>query len=54
MNPAFFAAHPALACAVLLTSCVPLAVVYMGQPVKLDHLWAAACLLGAVYFTFRG
>lgn len=32
---------------------VPFAVLYMGQPVKLDYLWAAACLLGAVYFVFR-
>ena len=27
---------------------------YMDQPVKLDYLWAALCLLGAVYFIFRG
>ena len=33
---------------------VPFAVVYMGQPLKLDYLWAGLCLLGAVYFTFRG
>jgi len=33
---------------------VPFAVFYMGQPVKLDFLWAGLCLLGAVYFTFRG
>ncbi len=33
---------------------VPFAVLYMGQPVKLDFLWAGLCLLGAVYFTFRG
>jgi len=25
----------------------------MGQPLKLDFLWAGMCLLGAVYFTFR-
>lgn len=31
----------------------PFAVVYMGQPLKLDHLWAALCLVGAVYFVFR-
>jgi uncharacterized protein len=28
--------------------------VYMNQPLKLDYLWAALCLLGAVYFIFRG
>ncbi|HEY6133203.1 MAG TPA: DMT family protein [Rubrivivax sp.] len=32
---------------------VPFAVVYMGQPLKLDYLWAGLCLLGAVYFIFR-
>ena len=33
---------------------VPFAVVYMQQPLKLDYLWAALCLVGAVYFIFRG
>ena len=33
---------------------VPFAVLYMDQPVKLDYLWAALCLMGAVYFIFRG
>jgi uncharacterized protein (DUF486 family) len=32
---------------------VPFAVFYMKQPVKLDFLWAALCLCGAVYFIFR-
>ena len=32
---------------------VPFAVVYMGQPLKLDYLWAGICLTGAVYFMFR-
>ena len=32
---------------------VPFAVFYMNQPVKLDYLWAALCMLGAVYFMFR-
>ena len=32
---------------------VPFAVFYMNQPIKLDYLWAALCLLGAVYFVFR-
>jgi len=32
---------------------VPFAWLYMGQPLKLDYLWAALCLLGAVYFIFR-
>jgi uncharacterized protein (DUF486 family) len=25
----------------------------MDQPLKLDFLWAALCLVGAVYFVFR-
>ena len=33
---------------------VPFAVLYMDQPIKLDYLWAGLCLLGAVYFIFRG
>jgi uncharacterized protein (DUF486 family) len=32
---------------------VPFAVLYMGEPVKLDFLWAGLCQLGAVYFIFR-
>ena len=32
---------------------VPFAVFYMRQPLRLDFLWAALCLLGAVYFMFR-
>ena len=33
---------------------VPFALFYMRQPLKLDFLWAGLCLLGAVYFMFRG
>ena len=32
---------------------VPFAVLYMKQPLKLDYLWAACCIMGAVYFVFR-
>ncbi len=32
----------------------PFAILYMRQTLRLDHLWAALCLLGAVYFAFRG
>ena len=39
---------------VTLSVFVPFAVLYMGEPVKLDYLWAALCILGAVYFIFRG
>jgi len=39
---------------ITLTVFVPFAVIYMNQPMKLDFLWAALCLCGAVYFVFRG
>ena len=38
---------------ITLTIFVPFAVMYMGQPLKLDYLWAGLCLMGAVYFIFR-
>ena len=38
---------------ITLTVFVPFAVFYMKQPLKLDYLWAALCILGAVYFIFR-
>ena len=33
---------------------VPFSVLYMKQAPRLDFLWAGLCLLGAVYFVFRG
>lgn len=39
--------------AITLAVFVPFAVLYMGQPLKLDYLWAGLCLVGAVYFIFR-
>ena len=38
---------------ITLSVFVPFAVFYMGQPIKLDYLWAALCLMGAVFFIFR-
>lgn len=38
---------------VTLTVFVPFVLFYMRQPMKLDYLWAALCMLGAVYFVFR-
>ncbi len=38
---------------ITLSVFVPFAVLYMGQPLKLDYLWAALCLMGAAYFIFR-
>jgi len=31
---------------------VPFAMLYMGEGLKLNYLWAGLCLLGAVYFIF--
>jgi len=33
---------------------VPFAVLYMRQSLKWDYLWASLCIMGAVYFMFRG
>src|SRR5829696_5790384 len=38
---------------ITLSVFVPFAVLYMRQPLKLDYIWAAFCLCGAVYFVFR-
>jgi uncharacterized protein len=38
---------------ITLTVFVPFAALYMKQPVKLNFLWAALCMAGAVYFVFR-
>jgi uncharacterized protein (DUF486 family) len=32
---------------------VPFAFLYMDQPLKLDYVWAAICMVGAAYFIFR-
>ena len=39
---------------VTLSLFVPFSVFFMKEQLKLDYLWAALCLLGAVYFMFRG
>ena len=39
--------------AITLTVFVPFAVIYMKQPLRLDFVWAALCIMGAVYFVFR-
>jgi len=38
---------------ITLSVFVPFAWLYMKQPLRLDYLWAALCILGAVYFIFR-
>ena len=39
---------------ITLSVFVPIAVIYLKEPVRLNYLWAALCLMGAVYFVFRG
>ncbi|MCE7915236.1 MAG: hypothetical protein DYH15_11275 [Nitrosomonas sp. PRO4] len=38
---------------ITLTVFVPFALLYLKEPLKLDYLWAALCMMGAVYFMFR-
>jgi uncharacterized protein (DUF486 family) len=38
---------------ITLSVFVPFAVFYLKEPLKMDYLWAALCMLGAVYFMFR-
>ncbi|HYF41932.1 MAG TPA: DMT family protein [Ramlibacter sp.] len=38
---------------ITLSVFVPFAVFYLREPLKLDYLWAALCMVGAVYFMFR-
>ncbi len=38
---------------ITLTVFVPFALYYLKEPLKLDYLWAALCMVGAVYFVFR-
>jgi uncharacterized protein len=37
-----------------LTVFVPIAVLFLKEPFRWDYVWAAACVLGAVFFVFRG
>ena len=39
---------------ITLSVFVPFALIYMNEPFRLDYVWAGLCLLGAVYFIFRG
>jgi uncharacterized protein (DUF486 family) len=36
-----------------LTVFIPFTLLYMRQPLRLNFLWAALCLVGAVFFIFR-
>lgn len=39
---------------ITLSLFLPFSLWYMGQGWRWDYLWAGLCLLGAVYFMFRG
>ena len=39
---------------ITLSVFVPFAYFYLKQEFRLDYLWASLCMLGAVYFIFRG
>jgi uncharacterized protein (DUF486 family) len=38
---------------ITLSVFVPFAWLYLREPLKLDYLWAALCILGAAFFIFR-
>ncbi len=39
---------------ITLSIFVPFSFFYLKEPLKLDYLWAGVCLVGAVFFMFRG
>ena len=38
---------------ITLTVFVPFAWLYMREPLRLNYLWAALCMFGAVFFVFK-
>jgi hypothetical protein len=38
---------------ITLTVFLPFSMFYLEEPPRLDYLWAALCMVGAVYFIFR-
>jgi len=38
---------------ITLSVFVPFSIFFMKEPLKLDYVWAAFCMVGAVYFIFR-
>jgi uncharacterized protein (DUF486 family) len=38
---------------ITLSVFVPFAILYMKQPIRRDFIYAALCIVGAVYFAFR-
>jgi len=39
---------------ITLSVFVPFSILYMKESMKQDYLWAACCILAAVFFMFRG
>lgn len=39
---------------ITLSVFVPFCVFYMSQPLKMNYVWAGLCLVGAVFFIFKG
>jgi uncharacterized protein (DUF486 family) len=39
--------------AITLTVFMPFAFLYLKEPLRLNYLWAALCMCGAVYFMFK-
>ncbi len=39
---------------ITLSVFVPFSFFYLKEPLKLDYLWAGLCIVGAVFFMFRG
>jgi uncharacterized protein (DUF486 family) len=37
---------------ITLSVFVPFSILYLREPIRLNYLWAALCLCGAVYFVF--
>lgn len=33
---------------------IPFSIFVMKEPIRMDYIWAAGCLVGAAYFIFRG
>lgn len=39
---------------ITLTVFVPFSLLYLKEKLSMDYLWAGLCLMGAVFFLFRG
>ena len=38
---------------VTLSVFIPFAILYMGQKISINYVWAGVCMVGAVYFIFK-